>query len=150
MGQARAEVTGFVMTDPREGFTRRSGKKFFSIAISTGKSEKLENGTYDNTNQVIWNLTAYGDYADKLAAEGIRKGDKLRCTVVEPRPSMYQGKDNKTRLSIEGPIWNHSVSRVIWCPKDAKAADGFTPPAEGEPLPPDADDWEPANYENMQ
>lgn len=147
MGMAKAEVTGFVMAT-RDGYTNKSGKRYFSIAVSTGKSEKLQDGSYDNSNQTIWNLTAYGEYAEKLISEHVKKGDKVRCVVPEPRPHMFQGKDGKMKMSLEGPLFNHSLSMVFWVPKDAKTADNYVPHDE-DAAAPGADDWDPSQYENM-
>ena len=145
MGYAKAEVSGHVMATYKG--QSKTGKPSFTIVLSTGKSEKLKDGSWDNSKQVIWRLTAWGDYAEKLEFEQIVKGDKVRAEVIEPRPRIFNGK-NGTSLYIEGPLFNHTLSRVIWVPKDAKAADNYVP-HDDDAAAPGAEDWDPAQYESQ-
>jgi len=146
MGMAKAEVTGFIIST-HEGYTNKAGKRYFSISLATGKSEKRADGSYDNTNQEFWNLTAYGEYAEFLLTK-LKKGDKVRCVVPEPRPHRFQDRNGEWKMQLQGPLFNHSVSLVLWVPKDAKAADNYVPSGNDAEVPGDPD-WDPSQYESQ-
>ena len=57
MGQAKVEIYGHI-ADIQEGLTPK-GKKYFKIKMACGRSEKKTDGSYDNTNQAWWELTAW-------------------------------------------------------------------------------------------
>lgn len=94
-----------------------TGKEFYEIRLSTG-SKKKDDGTYDNSRQVWWNLKAWGDYAQKLKFEdSFEKGDYIRATVQNPEPKVYQTKDGRFTASMQAPLWNYSLAKVHFLPK---------------------------------
>ena len=95
MGQAKVEIYGHI-ADIQEGFDAKRARNISKIKMACGeKREKRRTGSYDNTNQAWWELTAWNDYASKLSFEGIRKGDKIKAFVQDPIPHMYQTKDGR-------------------------------------------------------
>jgi len=147
MGYAKCEVCGYIV-NVSDGQTK-TGKRYFRIRLVTGKSEKLKDGTYDNKNQAWWDLTAWGDYASKLRFEGLQKGDKIRASIQDPVPHVYAtAQGEKIGCTICATLWNHTLSKVIWFPKGESDADDFHPQDDAT-LPPGADDFDPAAYENM-
>lgn len=146
MGYVKCEISGHI-ADISDGQTK-NGKKYVKIKLATGKSEKRPDGTYDNKNQVWWELTAWGDYASKIMFEGLRKGDKIRASIQDPIPHTYATQDGRIGCTINATIWNHALTKVIWFPKGASSADDFVPQDDND-IPPGADDFDPAVYEQM-
>lgn len=141
MGQAKVELYGHI-ADIQEGQTPK-GKKYFKIKMACGRSDKKADGTYDNKNQAWWEITAWNDYASKLSLEGVKKGDKIKAFVQDPIPRMYQTKDGRLGCTISATLFNYNLTKVIWLPKDAKKADGYTPAGDDADLPPGAEDFDP-------
>lgn len=114
MGRAQCTVEGFI-ANVRTG-TTKSGKPFVQISMCCGKSTKDEaTGQYDNANQQWWTLSAYGEYADRLAKEQLQKGDAIVARVADPLARVFHNdKTQKYEATIEGTLWNFSVSRAVW------------------------------------
>jgi len=143
MGTATIEIQGHIASI--NDTTTKTGKRVYKIMIATGKSERRSDGSYDNSNQAWWELSAWGDYATKLALEGLQKGEKIRAIVRDPKPHIYQAKDGRMACVICATLWNHTLSRVIWMPKNISDADSYTPSDSDSQLP--LDDFDPSVYE---
>ncbi|MDO5116201.1 MAG: hypothetical protein Q4D58_08910 [Synergistaceae bacterium] len=133
MGTAKCRVSGFI-SNIREGVSK-NGKAFLTISLPTGRSEKNTDGTYNNKNQVWWELTAWGEYVGVIKSMGFKKGDNIVALVTDPRPHSFYTNDGRQMLSIAATIFNHQLCRVAWYPKDARAADSYIPEDDSS-LPP--------------
>ena len=118
MGKAHCKVQGFIAAT--EYGQTKGGKPYFSIRLCCGKSEKDEQtGQYDNSRQQWWKLTAFGDYAQHLQIMGLVKGDAIVAQVDDPTVNAYiSQKTNQINTTICGTMWNHTLAKVYWLPKN--------------------------------
>lgn len=124
MARVICTVEGFITA--AEAKVSATGKEFYEIRLAIG-SKKKDDGSYDNTHQVWWSLTAWGDYAQKLKLEdSFEKGDYIRATVQNPEPRIYPTKDGQWKANMRATLWNYSLAKVHFLPKTlARSEDEF-------------------------
>lgn len=144
MARAICTIEGFIAS--AESKMSPTGKEFYEIRMSTG-SKRKEDGSYDNRYQTWWSLTAWGEYGQKLKFDCFQKGDYIRATVQNPHPKAYRTKDGRLEASMQGALWNYSLSKVHFLPKSFNSPDEAF--YDNAPLPDDLGQFDDSAFDNV-
>lgn len=115
-------IEGRAVADPELRFTS-NGTGVCNLRIAANDAKKLDDGTWENTEQLfvsaaVWNSDRTGNLAEHLA-EHIRKGDKVIVTGrLYQREYETSSGEKRTSLELKFP----TVAKVVDPPRQQQRA----------------------------
>ncbi|WP_280444037.1 single-stranded DNA-binding protein [Nocardia brasiliensis] len=102
---ALPKVTGIgrLIRDPEIKFLP-SGVAVLDCAIAFNKAKKLEDGTWENTHNIIFNCKAWRDTAEQIAEAEFKKGDAVEVSI-SPYQRKWKTREGEERLSLDADIF---------------------------------------------
>lgn len=109
-------IEGRAVADPELRFTA-SGRGVANLRIAANDSKKLDDGTWENTEQIfiscaVWNTDRAPSIAETVA-ETIHKGDHLIVTGRIYQREYEANGEKRTSLEMKFPV----VAKVIEAPR---------------------------------
>lgn len=132
-------IEGRLVADPDLRFTP-SGKGVANIRVAANDSRKLDDGTWENTEQIfvsvpIWNSDRQPNLAETIA-ETLRKGDKVIATGRIYQREYESNGEKRTSLEMKFGV----VAKVVDPPR-GQAAPAQQPTGSAPAQAPAADPW---------
>ncbi|MGW0245103.1 single-stranded DNA-binding protein [Nocardia goodfellowii] len=94
---------GRLVRDPELKFLP-SGAAVLDVGIAFNKAKKLDDGTWENTHNIIFNAKAWRDTAEAIAVAEFKKGDAVEVSL-SPYQRSWETREGEKRLSLEADIF---------------------------------------------
>lgn len=81
----------------------------FIFRFAVNDRKKNEQGDYETSNTSFYNAVAYGDTADGLAMESLKKGSAFHLTGAKLIMEEWEDKDGNKRTSPKVTIFEYEL-----------------------------------------
>lgn len=89
--------------------TSKNGKTMFKFRFAVNDRRKNANGEYETVNSSFYSATAFGETADGLAMEGLKKGSAFHLTSGRLVMEEWEDKQGNKRLSPNVTIFEYEL-----------------------------------------